>query len=74
MGKIINPLWFNSYQEWIRYVNKFMMNAEKQDGMAQIIMKDKLGETIACWQKDGCGQVYEKRTKERLEKDIQKLK
>ena len=69
-----NPIWFNSYQEWIAYVNRYMRNAKKQDGIAQIIMKSDKGETIACWQKDGCGQVYEQRSKERLERDITEIK
>ena len=72
---MINPMWFTNYQDWVRYVNKYMMNAEKKKGLHQIILKNDTGQVIASWQQGAkSGQVYENRTKKRLERDIDKLK
>ena len=66
--------WFSNYEDWVRYVSRYMMNAKREEGVAQITMKNSKGEYIACWQKDGCGEVYESRSKQRLAEDINKLK
>lgn len=73
MGNV-KPNWFDDYYEWVRYVNKYMMNAERQEGIHNIIIKNGDGQTIACWQNDVSGVVYESRSKERLEEDLDKLK
>lgn len=68
------PIWFDTYQDFIRYVNRYMMNASGGSSRKRTILKNDKGEVIATCEKNGCGQVYEYRSEERLKLDILKLK
>ena len=76
MGKNKTQIkWFNNRKDWIRYVERYMMNAKKVEGVTAIIIKNDQEQTIASFQLNGnTGVVYEARSPERLEEDINNLK
>jgi hypothetical protein len=63
-----NQLWFTSKQEFYEYIHKYMVNAEQVTHSLGVTIETKLGTVIAKWDND-CGQVFEGRSKERLEKE-----
>ncbi len=62
---------FQDMKKWQDYVWKHMNEADRKDSMFHITVSDKRGNVIAKWNKGegGSGQIWEKRSKERLEND-----
>lgn len=58
--------WFTDPDEWLGYINKYMANGIKTKTSMMITIETNQGEVIAKWSSDGSGQVFEGRTKERL--------
>ena len=61
-------LWFQSKSEWQDYINTYMANADQEVSSIMVSVTTNHGEMIAKWS-EGCGQVWEGRSKERLAKD-----
>ena len=57
---------FTDMKEWQDYVFSHMNEAERRDEMFCVTIRTSRGEVIAKWNKEGSGQVWEKRSKERL--------
>lgn len=60
---------FNDLVEWMDYVHKHMREGTRRKNIFDITVRDREGQVIAKWNLDGSGQVWEKRSEERLHGD-----
>jgi hypothetical protein len=59
-------IWFQRKQEWQDYINTFMPNAQQAESSVMVAVTTRHGDVIAKWA-DGCGQVWEGRSSDRLQ-------
>lgn len=61
--------WFSNEEEFLEYINTYMKEARRRRDSMQLTVRDNRGEVIAKWDYNGSGQVFEKRSKERLDNE-----
>lgn len=59
---------FNNFMDWLHYTSQYMRDAEQRKEMFCVTIRDRNSDVIAKWSFDGSGQVWEKRSDERLTK------